>query len=177
GETVLSSAPGGRRFLATVQKGDGGEFTHYLFDDLGRTTQLTQYTDEISTVAFGPRDDLYLFSRKNAPRGQILHLPLATPKMAKASVLVPASDTTIAGLRFTSNTYETNFFPTENRLYVVDSIGGPSQIRVFDHQGRLLSTVPIPEIAAVEQIVPLVHDAILFRAETYLQPPAWDFYN
>jgi prolyl oligopeptidase len=177
GETVLTGAPDGRHFLATVQKGDGGEFVHYLFDDLGRSTQLTQYTDQVSTVAFGLHDDLYLFSRKNAPRGQILHLPLATPKMARSTVAVPASDTTIAGLRFTSNTYETNFFSTENRLYVVDSIGGPSQIRLFDHQGHLLNTVPIPEIAAVEQIVPLARDAILFRAETYLQPPAWYAYD
>jgi prolyl oligopeptidase len=177
GETVLCAAPDGRSFLATVQKGDGGEFIHFLFDDVGRVTPLTQYGDEISTVAFGLHDDLYVFSKKKAPRGQILHLPLAMPKIAKASVAVAASDTAIAGLRFSSNTYETNFFPTENRLYVVDSIGGPSQVRVFDHQARLLNTVPIPEIAAVEQVVPLANDAILFRAETYLQPPAWYSYD
>src|SRR5262249_39722616 len=75
------------------------------------------------------------------------------------------------------NTYETNFFPTENRLYVVDSIGGPSQIRVFDRQGHFLSTVPVPDIAALEQVVPFAHDAILFLAEKYFQPLACYSYD
>jgi prolyl oligopeptidase len=67
--------------------------------------------------------------------------------------------------------------PTEQRLYVNDLVGGPSQVRVFDHDGKPLRSVDVPPISSVEQLVRQEGDVVLMRTESYTQPPAWYRYN
>ncbi|HEY8669413.1 MAG TPA: prolyl oligopeptidase family serine peptidase, partial [Terriglobales bacterium] len=66
-----------------------------------------------------------------------------------------------------------DFLPTPTRLYVVDVIGGPSRVRVFDHHGHRLSELPQPPISAIDGIVRTTGDDVLFHVATYLNPPAW----
>src|SRR4029079_15063746 len=82
-EVQLDASDDGRWLLASVANGDGGEFAHYLMDASGRWTQLTRFADAVVRTVFGPDDALYLLSRKNAPRGMILRLPLNTPTLDK----------------------------------------------------------------------------------------------
>ena len=82
--------------IATVSNGDGGQFAHYLMDAAGHWTQITRFEDEIVSVKVASDGSLDLLSHKNAPRGQILRLPLArlnTGKvdLAEAQVIVPQS--------------------------------------------------------------------------------------
>ncbi len=67
---------------------------------------------------FGPDGTLYLHSHRK-PHGEILRLSPATAPLAKATVLVPEGDAVIE-----------SFVPTATRLYVVDLVGGPSQVRI-----------------------------------------------
>jgi prolyl oligopeptidase len=162
-EITLETSEDGRYLLATVANGDGGEFAHYLHGPSGQWTQLTRFTDKITGAVFGPDETLYLLSRQDAPRGKILRLPLADPKLAEAATVVPESEAAIM-----------SYLPTANRLYVVDLVGGPSQIRVFDRDGKLQKPVPIKPISSVAQLVRLGDgDNILFRNETFIDPPAW----
>jgi prolyl oligopeptidase len=172
-EVSLKTTDDGRYLLATVANGDGGEFAHYLMNPAGQWTQLTRFADEISGATFGPDQELYLFSRKDAPRGKILRLSLETPEVAKAKVVVPESEAAIEGEANGLTGHGANFVPTAHRLYVVDQVGGPSQVRVFDHDGRLLQTVPLPPVAAVHEPLRLDGDALLFHVERFLEPPAW----
>jgi len=71
-----------------VANGDGGEFSHYLRAPSGTWTRLTQNADEITHAVFGPDNALYLLSHHDAPRGQILRLPLATPRLAAATAII-----------------------------------------------------------------------------------------
>ncbi len=174
-EIFLDTSDDGSHLLATVQKGDGGEFEHYLRQPSGKWVQLTRYAEEVSAAAFGrgPDGGLYLLSRKGSPRGKIVRLDLGHPDLPHAATVVPESSVAIAGLRFAPNRLTTNFQPTASGLFVVDVDGGPSQVRYFGRDGTPKGTVPLPPVAAVNEIVATGGDEVLLEVETYLTPPAW----
>ena len=79
----------------------------------------------ISTMASSPSSSaadgaLYLLSRKDAPRGKILRLPLAHLDLDEAKVMVPkrreAEEADRASIE--------NFVRHDERLYVIDIVGG-----------------------------------------------------
>jgi prolyl oligopeptidase len=172
-EVSVHMSEDGRYMLATVANGDGGEFEHFLLSPDGQWTQLSRFEDKVQAGAFGPDDALYLFSLQDAPRGKILRLDVKHPELSAARVIVPPGDAVIEGEANGLAGHGANFTVTANRLYVVDQTGGPSQIRVFDHDGRALSKVPVRGIASVSKPVPVGGDAVLFRVGTYLEPSAW----
>ena len=90
-EIKLHASDDGQWLIAAVANGDGGEFAHYVMDPSGHWTQVTHFADGIVSVKPGPDAALYLLSRKDAPRGQILRLPLAHLDLADAKVIVPQS--------------------------------------------------------------------------------------
>jgi prolyl oligopeptidase len=94
-EIRLSTSEDARHLLASVANGDGGEFAHYLLGPSGTWTQLTQFSDQVKSVLFGPNGTLYLLSVGGAPRGKILSVPLDDPKLSGAKVVVPEGDATI----------------------------------------------------------------------------------
>lgn len=170
-EIQLSTSEDGRWLLAAVANGDGGEFAHYVMDSAGRWTQVTHFDNGIVSVKAGPDDALYLLSRKNAPRGQILRLPLAHLDLAQAKVIVPESSGT--GSDESARASIEDFVPTPGHLYVIDMMGGPSRVRVFDDQNHPLPAPPLPPISAVGQVVSIAGGNVLFDTSTYLDPPAW----
>jgi prolyl oligopeptidase len=172
-ETTLATTDDGRHLLATVANGDGGEYAHYLLDPSGKWIQLTHFEDQVTAVAFGPDQALYLFCQKDAPRGKILRLSLETPALSAAKLIVPQGDVAIQGISSTSNAYTPSFVVTANRLYLIDCAGGPEQIRSFDHDGGHAMAVPVPRVSSVAQIVAQNGDEILFRSQSYTTPPAW----
>jgi prolyl oligopeptidase len=160
-ETELRTSDDGRWVLAAVANGDGGEFAHYLRAPDGAWRQVTRFEDGVTAAAFGP-DALFLTSHRGAPRGAVLRLPLAATELAAATVVVPQGDAVIEDV-----------VPTATRLYVVDLLGGPSQVRVFDHAGRAQGTLALAPVSSVSSMVRTTGDAVLYRAQTYLTPPAW----
>jgi len=171
-EIQLATSEDGRWLLASVANGDGGEFAHYLMDAGGRWTQITHFADAVVRAEFGPDQALYLLSRKNAPRGTILRLPLTAPRLDRAETIVRQSPGTGGDERNRASI--AGLVPTKTRLYVVDLVGGPSRVRVFDHQGK-----PLPDLPAqagspsIDAVVALDGDAVLFHASSYLAPSAW----
>lgn len=161
-EIKLSTTDDGRYLLVTVANGDGGEFAHYLLDPTGKWVQVTQFSDKIVLAVFHRSDTLYLLSRNGAPKGKILSVPLMNPNLAEAKTVVAESEATIEQV-----------LPTLTRLYVADSIGGPSQIRVFDLTGKPLLPIPLKPISSVADLVRLGSDTILFGSQTFLEPFAW----
>ena len=75
-EIALEGSEDGQWLLAAVANGDGGEFAHYLREAAGKWRQLTRFEDGIKQVQFGRDGALYLLSRKDAPRGKVLRLPI-----------------------------------------------------------------------------------------------------
>jgi prolyl oligopeptidase len=161
-EIALAASRDGKNILATVANGDGGDFAHYLVGPDGKWKQITQFTDQIKLVRLGRDDALYLLSRAGAPRGTILRLPLDAPELKNAAEIVAAGEAVIE-----------NIVPSTDALYVGDLLGGPSQIRRFDLNGKNQTTIPIPQISSVQEMLALEDGSLLFRAVSYTEPAAW----
>jgi prolyl oligopeptidase len=164
-ETSMDTSYDGRYVLAQVANGDGGEFAYYLMDlSGGRTgewTQVAQFSDKITRAVLGRDQALYLLSLNNAPRGKVLRLPLGKPALANAETVVPQSEAAIQ-----------TFAPSATLLYVIDSIGGPSRVRVFDKKGHAKGEVPTLPTSAVYGVTSLRGDDLLYENESYLTPGA-----
>jgi len=174
-EVFLDSSSDGRNLLATVQNGDSGEFEHHLLGPTGSWTRLTTYADQINAAAFGDGDDrhLYLVSYKDAPKGKILRMPLDNPQLSKAVTVVSESEVAIVGLRWQGTRMVASHIPTAKGLYVLDSTGGPSQVRYFPRDGGAATTLPLPPVCDVREMVRLAGDQVLLNLATYTAPAAW----
>src|SRR5213595_355767 len=164
-EIVLQASRDGKYILATVANGDGGDFAHYLLGPDGTWKQITQFSDQIKLARLGRDNALYLLSRAGAPRGKILRLPLDTPELKNAVEIVPAGEPVIEQI-----------VPTADALYVGDLLGGPSQIRRFGLDGKGETIIPISKISAVQEMLALEDNSLLFRDVSYTQPAAWFHY-
>src|SRR4029079_891544 len=157
----LAASPDGKFILATVANGDGGDFTHYLLGPDGTWKQLTQFSDQIKSARLGRDNALYLLSRKDAPRGQILRVALDKPELTNATVIVPATEAVIQSME-----------PAGDALYVGDSLGGPSQIRRFGLDGKGETIISMPNISALAETEALEDSTLLFRDVSYTEPAA-----
>ena len=161
-EITLEASRNGKYILATVANGDGGDFAHYLLGPDGTWKQITQFSDQIKNARLGRDSALYLVSRAGAPRGKILRLPLDAPELKNAAEIVAAGDAVIE-----------HIVPSKDALYVGDLLGGPSQIRRFDLNGKSATIIPIPQISAVQEMLALEDGSLLFRDVSYTEPAAW----
>jgi len=161
-EIALEAACDGKYILAAVANGDGGDFAHYLLALDGTWKQITQFSDEIKIARLGRDNALYLVSRAGAPRGKILRLPLDVPELKNAAEIVAAGDGVIERI-----------VPTSDALFVGDLLGGPSQIRRFDLNGKNETIIPLPQISAVQEMLALEDGSLLFRDISYTEPAAW----
>jgi prolyl oligopeptidase len=164
-EINLAASYDGKYILATVANGDGGDFAHYLLGPDGKWKQITQFSDQIKLARLGRDNALYLLSRADAPRGTILRVPLDAPELKNAAEIVAAGEAVIEKI-----------VPSKEALYVGDLLGGPSQIRRFDLNGKNQTTIPIPQISSVQEMLALEDPAgagLLFRAVSYTEPAGW----
>ena len=161
-EIALEGSRDGKYILATVANGDGGDFAHYLLGPDGTWKQITQFSDQIKGARVGRDNALYMISRAGAPRGKILRLPLDVPELKNAAEIVASGEAVIQQI-----------VPSTDALYVADLLGGPSQIRRFDLNGKNETVIPIPQISAVQGMLALEDGSLLFRDVSYTEPAAW----
>jgi prolyl oligopeptidase len=164
-EIVLDSSRDGHYALATVENGDGGEYMHYFYGN-GSWRQITHYSDQVSTVRFGPDDSLYLLSRSGAPKGKLLHLDASA-----ASVALATAVTTESGLALE------DFLPASDRVYVKYLDGGPSEIKILGVANKPLGDVPLPGILSVNSMELCSDDSLLFSTTGYIEPSRWQTYS
>lgn len=166
-ECALSSSDDGKYFLVSVANGDGGEFAHYLMSPSGRWSQITTFQDKVVRAEFGRGDGiLYLLSHKDAPNGKILSLSLTSPRLSSAKTVIPESGTSIS-----------DYVATADRIFVVDVVGGPMRVRVFDVKGKEQPLVEIPPVSSVYGLACVENGRILYSSESYLEPAAWYLYD
>jgi prolyl oligopeptidase len=158
----LHTSDDGKLVLARVENNADGQFEHYLFRQGSGFTRFATFADDVRLATFSADSDVYLLSRKGAPRGKVLRTSGWKPQIDKAQVVVPESDAVIENIQATAQ-----------RVYVVDTIGGPSQIRIFDRKGKPLGAVPILPTSAVHQLVPLGESDLLFSNDSFTEASAW----
>jgi len=157
------------RMLATVQNGDGGEFEHYIRVPDGKWLQFSQFGDGTIQATFGPDDYIFLLSRRNAPRGKILRLTIPSLDVGHAATVVPEGDDAIVSTFMEAS----SIVATDSRLYVEYQLGGPSEIRAFDHGGKPQKAPEQLAVSSVGGLSPLKGDDIVFADGSYIEPTAW----
>ena len=85
--------------------------------------------------------DLYLVSRKDAPRFRVLRVDLAHPDLQNAKVVVPQSEVPIEDIAAAAD-----------GLYVLDLNAGPSRLRRLPWGGAEAEPVPLPFIGAIRNL-------------------------
>jgi prolyl oligopeptidase len=172
-EIFLDNRFNARYVLVTVANGDGGEFAHYVISPDGGTRQVTRFEDKIVAAVIGPDDQLYLVSRKDAPRGKLLKLDQADPKLEHARLIVPESQYVMQP----GGQLGGEPVVTARSLYLRELDGGPSRVAVFDHDGAPQGAIPLPDPATVEEVEPLGDGTLLYSIRTYLRPPYFSRYD
>ena len=161
-EIDLAASDDGQWLLATVANGDGGDYAHYLRSPKGTWRQLTRFEDGVKVIKFGKDAALYLLSKKDAPRGKILRVPLADPDPAKAVVVVPEGRGVVG-----------DFVPSANGLYVSVMEGGPSRLWYYPRNRRSPVEVPVLPVSSVGGLHCWQGDRLLFENTGFLNPSAW----
>ncbi|MBI1189417.1 MAG: prolyl oligopeptidase family serine peptidase [Tepidisphaera sp.] len=178
-EIMLDCAPSGA-VLASMQKGDGGEFQHYLRTLDGQWQQLDKYEDRIVQAVLhgeGKNVGVYMVSRDHALRGKLLRLdcPVAAgpaPALSKAVTLIPEGEDTLVSA-FAEDTG--NLAITQHAIIAEYQTGGPSEFRVFDLEGKSKGTpkqLPIGSVGGVA-VMNAAKDQAIFSNVSYVQPQAW----
>jgi prolyl oligopeptidase len=173
-EIELDSRYDAKLIVASVANGDGGEFEHFLIDGTGHVRQVTHFADGIVAATTAPDGSLYLISRKGAPRGALLMLAPGDTVLAHAKVVVPESDGVMSSAGEFS---ETPIVASSTLLYLPELVGGPSRVSLYDHGGAARGTLPLPPVASVDEVRLLSDGSVLYRVQTYLQPPAFMHYD
>ena len=167
-EHFLSASPNGRWLMDRVQKGDGGEWQVFVRsqDADGEWWQVAGIAEKCVHAVFGT-DAVYLLSRRDAPRGQVLRLSLTSgATVTDAHVIVPQSDLAIDDLAVTRDT-----------IWLVYMNGGPQLVRAFDINGTVLAPVGIPPMTSVSayfaRLSRLGQDRVAWSSESYTEPATW----
>ena len=167
-EILLSDGP-----LATVEDGDSGRYSIYALTR-GQWGRVAGWDEHIIAAAFGPDHALYLVSQKNAPRGRILKLKPGDLDITHATEIVPQSD---GAIDHVSEEGVLPFAIAGDRIYVKLLVGGPSRVDIYDLGGKRLRTLPLPDIAAADEVVPAGGKSVIYSIATYLRPPYFARYN
>jgi prolyl oligopeptidase len=85
-------------------------------------------------------DDLYLVTYRDAPRSQVVRVPLAAPDLAGATVVLPGGERAVAGIRVVGD-----------HLLVHEHDAGISRVRRVPLAGGTPEEVPLPAAGGIEQ--------------------------
>ena len=162
------------RLLVTVQDGDGGQFAHYVRSPKGQWRQFSYFGDKIVQATFLPDGDLLLISRQGAPRGKVLRLAGDTLNVAAARLVIPEGEDTVV----TSFYHQPpSLVATDTLIYLIYQLGGPSELRVFDHDGNPRSVPQQLPVSSVGGLVPTEGDQVLFTNSSFVDPTAYYVYD
>jgi len=159
------------QLLLTVQDGDGGEFAHYLRAADGTWRKFSSFGDKTVNATFSrDGESLYLLSRKDAPRGKILRLLTEALGGAQPKLIVAESEDTLVTSFYGR---PPSILPTATRLYVQYQTGGPSEIRCFGLDGKVLEApeqLPVSSAGGMVALGDADSDSVYFSNSSYLAP-------
>lgn len=180
-EIVLETsadAKGQEWCLAGVQKGDGGEFMHFLRVPeaqgvTGAWTQVSRYEDQLVEAVLGQDGFAYFISRKDAPRGKVTRLALVHTKLDAFEPVIAQSEATIENDFLGGET----LCVTANNIYAQCQTGGPSEVRVFDKKGVRGRGPELFAVSSAGGMCVLDGDSVLFANTSYLDPTTWKIFT
>ena len=183
-EIKLSTRYDPQLVIAAVANGDGGQYAHYVIDARAAADaapgahpavkQITHFEDQIVAASAGADGALYLVSRKNSPRGKLLKLEPGVTDLNRAATIVAEGDAVmLASGEFGGEP----IVVTSDAIYLRELVGGPSRVARYDHAGKPQGSLPLPEVAAADQVEPLSDGSLLYSVESYLRPAYFRRYD
>lgn len=158
------------RVLLTVQNGDGGEFAHYLRDRTGRWRRFSEFGDKVVQAVFIPgQPDLLVLSRKNSPSGELVRVDGETLDVTRGKVVVNAGKDPLVSDFWGGRT----LLATEQAIYATHQLGGPAEVRAYDHAGKRLKFDMPFAVASVSGLASAGQGKVLFRSESFVDPVSW----
>ena len=178
-EIALNNQQNPNHVVVTVANGDGGEFAHYVLSpdakgQDGKAQQVSRFSDKIVAATIGPDNALYLVSRQDAPRGKLLKLTLPDTDLKHAKVILPESD---AVIQPADEFGGAPVVVTRQAVYVREIVGGPSRVAIVGHDGQSRGTLPLPDVAAVTEMLALGDATLLYSVRSYTAPPFFSRYS
>lgn len=172
-EIWLQSDPLTGRVLCSVQHGDGGTFAHYVREPNQIWRHIADYDDNVIAGTFGKGDEVYFISRDKAPKGKVVSLKLEGSALVNgiksAKELIPEGKDAIV-----SDFWDgASLVSTPRALFVTYQMGGPTEIRCFDHHGSPAAKPEQAQVSDSSAVTPLHDGTILFNSVSYLKPAAW----
>lgn len=160
--------------LVTVQKGDGGQFQHYLRTRKGYV-KFSEFGDKVLSATFGKGSDIYLLSRQGAPRGKVLKTTVEKIEQGalEPELVIGEGEDTIVEDFWGPPTVRV----TDSRLYVLYQLGGPSEIRAFTHDGAPSKGPQVPPVSSVALMIPTGGDDLLFPHTSFTSPSTYYAYD
>lgn len=129
-------------------------------------TPCAREEDQISRIVFGVGEALYFITRRGAPRGRVGLMPIESPSLRNAELLMRPAETPLKDLLRTS----------ENVMVLQASGGGEGsgdEIRLIDLHAQELGLVAIPSGSFISAMVRIGDEGVLVRHESLLTPRAW----
>ncbi len=151
--------------LASVQKGDGGEWQQWLLDASGKKRKVADFADQVVCATLGADHALYMISLKGAPNGKVLKLAPSATQLSQATTIVPESNVAIQ----TSGAQQALAL-NKSQIFVTYIVGGPNEVRSYGLDGKGASKVALPDIAAFDNLVTLDDGDLLIEVSSYLAP-------
>jgi len=163
----LDASEDGKYLFAGVLHGTNDEIEIHVLRSprlgpSGKWARLSTAADQITAAKYGPGETLFLLTRRDAPRGKIIRLPLAKPDLAKAETIVPQGKGVIR-----------DFAVTNSRLCFVEMLEGAAKLRLFDFKGNETEAPALKPMSSVGEMLKLTGDDVLIENESYLTPPVW----
>ena len=158
-EIELLGSRDGRELVAQVRNGDGGDIAYYLRRTSGSWRQVAGFTDGIKQMSVGQDGHLYARSVKDAPMGRVLAIPLSDARLARARVVVPEANLSADG-----------FTVGRARLFVQYRDGGPSLVKMFALDGKLLGELPAEPLSDTSVDAVLDGDDAIVRTMSFITP-------
>ncbi|HUC84086.1 MAG TPA: prolyl oligopeptidase family serine peptidase, partial [Candidatus Acidoferrales bacterium] len=168
GEVALENHYAPDIVLASVQKGDGGEWSHWVLGRDGKKTRIADFPDQIVAATLAPDHSVYMISRRNAPNGAVLKLPPGAASLASAKLIVPQSD---AAIIIQDRDYPRAPTLTPDSMLVSYISGGPNQVRSFSLDGHPRGILPLDATAAFDNLELVPGGDVLIRVQSYLRLP------
>ncbi|MBI1745597.1 MAG: S9 family peptidase [Acidobacteria bacterium] len=137
-EVALS--PDGRYLLVTVFEGAGAARSDLYLKDLSSDHGFVALAEGENAAFTGEirNDRVYIRTNQHAPNYQLYVVDTAQTDRARWRVLIPETPAVLE-----------DFLVLHDRLLVHYLQNASSQLRVFSHEGRRLSDVPLPGIGSV----------------------------
>ena len=164
----LESARDGKRVLALVENGRGGDVALYLkpsdANGEGAWRRLAAESDGVRDAQFGDDDAVWVRAVGSAPRGKVLRVPLSDTK--------PVAWDRLAAVAMPVDGALQRFAVAGGTLVVAEGPSGPTRLRAIDLKSRRSTSIALPAGSGVAALARVGRD-VAVQVTSWVEPSVW----